>query len=581
MCSSGRYSCRFASGLVASLVAVVLLFIVPSAFAQGVTYPGAGEAYNASPEVRQAVVEWLQSQSPAFNGPSQFIDTDLYNALRAGQASTAGAEVASETVAADVSAGILPELPAAGASGLATLDLIPPVGAAVAAFGVGALIGSAVNSEFLHIGMDEVGPPLTTEVNDARLVWCSSSSCGATGNGASLSVPGPAYQLRVQFADGVWATGWGDPVGAGPFSCTHAAGVLGTGMVVTHGTVELWCGTSGTEYYAVGETTAAPIAGLDYPEMCSDAGCTDHPTPAVSLTAPPLGDAADAAVQQDVGAALAAHPEVATYVDGVYDGLSATVPDCDGLSVADCEAALDAAGFATYHVVVLDDEGAVLSKPAGAIVATKPATGTDADTSTDVEIDVNPDPLPVVIPAPAAHETYADYLARVQALGLVGRVVTLTDATSDPHYGPNEVVTVSPAPGTRVQLADAPEVVIRANPETAPEASTPETGAGGVPLPTVPAIDLDPLKVPAGSKFPFGVPGWVAGALGGFGGDGHCPQWNFPVVFTDQELPIDLCVAQPVVDAVRPVLLLASIVVLGWMFMAAAMGFGNGGGGDE
>ncbi len=101
-------------------------------------------------------------------------------------------------------------------------------------------------------------------------------------------------------------------------------------------------------------------------------------------------------------------------------------------------------------------------------------------------------------------------------------------------------------------------------------------------MPDVPAINFSPLQATSPcTTFPFGVPCWVVGALGGFGGSSNCPSWHLPLTgFGGGDVPLDLCVMQPAVDIFRGLLLIACTLGLGWLFMGAAMGFGGKGGDD-
>jgi len=103
--------------------------------------------------------------------------------------------------------------------------------------------------------------------------------------------------------------------------------------------------------------------------------------------------------------------------------------------------------------------------------------------------------------------------------------------------------------------------------------------------PTVPAVDFSPLAdLPIGEKFPFAVPAWVAGALGGLGGETGCPGTGHTPSAGNiggASIPLPWCELQPMIDVVRPVFLYASLLGLAWLFAGAAMGFGGSGATEE
>jgi hypothetical protein len=122
------------------------------------------------------------------------------------------------------------------------------------------------------------------------------------------------------------------------------------------------------------------------------------------------------------------------------------------------------------------------------------------------------------------------------------------------------------------------------NPDDAPaEDPAPDPAPNSAPDPlghpgpdSIPAVDFGPLSVDSGcTKFPFGVPCWVLGALGGWSGAGSCPSFEFPMPnMAGGDVPVDFCTLQPMVDVVRPVVAIGSLIGLAWLFMGAAMGFG-------
>jgi hypothetical protein len=255
-----------------------------------------------------------------------------------------------------------------------------------------------------------------------------------------------------------------------------------------------------------------------------------------------------------------------------------TVPSCAGDLYAQCAAKLQAAELVPARSTVTFPQ-TDLEKPADAVLTLNPAGGAAVDTGTSVTVTTNPPPseYPRMVPSPAAGETYSAYIARLQSLDLVGSVTVLSEANTDTSKGPDEVVRVRPVPGSAV--APGSTVTIEANPSTAPAAGGPTPGPWGVPA--IPSLNLEPLsQVTPCTVFPFGVPCWIVGALGGFGGSSNCPSWAFPETSFGGSFPIDLCILNPAVAIFRPLALVVAMFGLAWLFMGAAMGFGGKGGDD-
>lgn len=255
---------------------------------------------------------------------------------------------------------------------------------------------------------------------------------------------------------------------------------------------------------------------------------------------------------------------------------SQPMPGCAGLTVAACESQLAAMGWTgTSTSPALSMQNADLTKPAGAIVTTSPAEGEYFANDGAVVFTVNPDPLPLVLPAPTPGETYDAYVARLQALGHVGTItrVDLDQATMDAQAGPSAVTTVTPATGTRIQTTSA--VTLTVNPANAPAAGS---GGGGCEPWVIPTLNLDPLLSmldDATSVFPFGIPGWVVDSVDGLVAEPVTPGWDFKFPMADEPWRVDLAMFDPIMPAVRTVLLFGSMLGLGWFFFSMATGGGS------
>ena len=189
------------------------------------------------------------------------------------------------------------------------------------------------------------------------------------------------------------------------------------------------------------------------------------------------------------------------------------MPNCSGLTAAACRSALTEAGHTgTVTETTASTAGADLTKPAGAVITTSPGATVKSAPGATVTLTLNPDPLPLAVPAPTPGETATAYTQRLQQLGLVGRVTTLTDLATDPGFGPSEVVRTSPQPGTRVQTGTTVDVTV--NPTTAPPATSGLSSDCGLTPPST-ALNLGPISgLNLGTVFPFSMIPLVVNALG-------------------------------------------------------------------
>lgn len=189
----------------------------------------------------------------------------------------------------------------------------------------------------------------------------------------------------------------------------------------------------------------------------------------------------------------------------------------------------------------------------------------------------------IQIPAPTPNETYAQYVAQLQKLGLVGTVTqsTLSDAAADPSVGPDDVVRTNPATGTYVDPSTA--ITVYTNPDDSP----PPTGGGGAPAaPSLPGISMPAVSTPC-SVFPFGIPCWIVNQLHTLvSAAATAPSWTItlPAVFGGNTLTVNLDHPFGVdlggmMSIVRPVLLFLSFIGLILWVGGMAMGGSTGGGG--
>jgi hypothetical protein len=209
-------------------------------------------------------------------------------------------------------------------------------------------------------------------------------------------------------------------------------------------------------------------------------------------------------------------------------------PDLTGLSVIDAETQINS-WFASsswaapaFTITTLSTGGAVITKPAGAVITTSPAGGATVLTApTTVTITKNPDVLPTVIPLPKPWETGTEYSKRLAELGLKVQLVPVTAPI--PGYGPTEVLAPGDAPvgdqwqqdtptagttvvpGTTRAIPGTTTVSVPINIDTAtfppgdpnPQgtSTTPDVGSGS-------PITFPSIASPC-DKFPFGIFCWI------------------------------------------------------------------------
>jgi hypothetical protein len=192
-----------------------------------------------------------------------------------------------------------------------------------------------------------------------------------------------------------------------------------------------------------------------------------------------------------------------------------TVPNCVAVTLTACEGLLSNAGFASTAVTTLTDAQADVTKPAGNVVYTTPASGTGADVATQVQIFVNPAVLPLTVPQLQPNELATAYQTRLQTAGFTNVTVSVVSATNESTaVGPNAAISVSPAPGTAVDPATS--ITVEANPSDAPVVGTaPVPGSScGLTAPSA-SVNFGPITgLTLGSVFPFSIIPWLQTAVG-------------------------------------------------------------------
>lgn len=250
---------------------------------------------------------------------------------------------------------------------------------------------------------------------------------------------------------------------------------------------------------------------------------------------------------------------------GSFDPAGVPVSGVDGFAPDGEEAAATAmADSALATSPKLEDSGRTANDiiAGAAVAAALPETTPMAEPAPGVET--------VTVPGYTGTQTWTEYQSSLADVGLKMQLEVLPDVAADVNSAPNAVLQTYPQPGSSV--AKGSTIQVQANPATLtqPGLSFPSEDA-----PAPPGINMEPLKVPLGQKFPFGVPGWIAGRLGGMGGGSNCPVFTHGLPF-DRQLKLDGCTFDGARDIYRPVLVVASFIGLGWMFFGAAFGFGGG-----
>ncbi len=246
-----------------------------------------------------------------------------------------------------------------------------------------------------------------------------------------------------------------------------------------------------------------------------------------------------------------------TLLPGVEEGEIVTVPNCNGLLRTACEERMETVGLIP-EISPLDWEHAVLTKPADAVIETKPDEGEERKVGTYIDIITNPLVMPKVIPPLERNEPLEKYEEHLEKEGF--HSFESKEATEvNSATGPGDVTAVNPASGTRIDPSTEPKVEVETNPDTAPE---PEGGFSG---PTLPGIKFPKLGV-ACTAFPFGVPCWIVKEFTLWSATSKTPEWEvggYKVRSTSiPSAKISLAFLEPVMVIVRPFMILFSTIGL-------------------
>jgi hypothetical protein len=443
----------------------------------------------------------------------------------------------------------------------------------VSAFAIGWQIGSTINHYF-HIS-GSIGTSATSG-GSLPLQWAHHTTLTNPPGCADLVSPSPGctsgagWTLEDQALNGRF---WNVSGSYYPDSVTGPAAFSAAGSATQHTGGGPRAAFDMTDAQMRGNLTITPESSTAYtaePVKKTTAGFSQTTTattakaalgnPVASLSGGVYHDAGGATLtpaqvqqQTDINCKLDASfcAGGANDVTGPGAPLASTfsMPDCVGLSTTACDSALAALGFTgTTTYTDLGLAGAVVTKPAGAVVTQASAFGSTVPTTGTLTFTRNPTTMPVLLPQPLLNETYDQYLTRLTTLGWLGVAVPLdlTDTSAETQLGPSAPVriTVTTTVGTQTlsplawpaappRIAPTAGLSITRNPATtAPATAAPPppgtTGGGG--SCSCPPLDLTPITgASVGSKFPFGVFTWITHAIGLFDVSPTTPEVHFPV----------------------------------------------------
>lgn len=186
-----------------------------------------------------------------------------------------------------------------------------------------------------------------------------------------------------------------------------------------------------------------------------------------------------------------------------------------------------------------------------------------------------PSPLLPVIPEPGHDEVYTEYKTRLETAGFTGSDVServLPESAIDTSVGPNDVASVSPAPGTAT--APTTSIDVSVNPSDAP---IPGESLGGIGPPSEPGLKLPSFGVLC-KGFPFGVPCWLAETIGAWSATAKAPEWGVEGLEVKghkiENLKVNLAKLEGIMEVVRPAMLIFATIGLVLLFFRFAKGGG-------
>lgn len=273
--------------------------------------------------------------------------------------------------------------------------------------------------------------------------------------------------------------------------------------------------------------------------------------------------------------------------EGIPPSLPGTeeIPSCflTELSGTQCKELLESDGFTKVEIDVRTWEHAVVTKPAEAVVSVNPAAGSHVETSSKIIVESNPDAanMPALVPAiKYGSETGTQFKERLEKEGWTKVEISILPETStDPHIGPSQASYTVPKAGSAEAPTKEAEITIETN---SPDAPAPAEGSEGISGPTLPGFHLPNFGVTC-KGFPFGVPCWLIKTIESWSATATCPQWGLgKFSIKGHEIPeatFDTCHLEPLMEKVRPAMLIFSTIGLVILFFNFAKGGGAPSGG--
>jgi hypothetical protein len=300
-------------------------------------------------------------------------------------------------------------------------------------------------------------------------------------------------------------------------------------------------------------------------------------------------------------------------VDPMYGDPAA--PNCIGLTASVCASDFAAAGFtATPSSATATFTGADVTQPAATVITQSPGAGVIADPASAITYTVNPAAadMPFTIPRPYNYETYADYVARLVALGYVGTITEtdLSEDTADGTVGPGGVPRIGVKLGTdistttvfrsawptvapqakrsaAIQIWKNPSDVAEPAPDPTDAVPNPDPGAGGGDIPAG-GLDFTPLTgLEPGCRFPYGFVCYAQEVTGWFSVAAVAPVFDFTIPALhvgstsfggDQHYDVSLDVMSTYMGWIRD--LEAVVLWIGAVYLIATRLLGFNAGGD-
>lgn len=527
----------------------------------------------------QAVI--TPGRAEAFLGESSVIDPATGKLTSAAEALLKQGKTLPEIIAEARSFG------GAGAAGDAlgvfeAAGLFPTVATMVGGFAAGFEIGSEVCgllgiSGCFHL-WSEVGLNSLTATGAAvpeKGNWCWSSA--AVNGGPTFSYYWRGGTTSCSGGRTTVPVAGDNPIVVEKGCTTYVAATGSTSSAIVEPGV-WWCGSSSAKVFADMRAYWRSSMADNYLEFNG----SDSPSiPNVSFSADSSWskNAASAMTGSEAGEKVGqviAH-RLAPEIPSPYS-LTVEVPDCDGLLYPACEELLEERGLKVTRVTRTWETAEPDGEPEE-VLELDPKRGTEVEKGTAVKVVTNPDEkgMPLVVPSPGEGETYDEYITRL-APGLNPERKTRTMDTLDPKLGPDGVIGTSPAPGTRLNPSTEHDVRVDTNPDTAPPVGEVPGVGGSTCSATVPAVDLSPLNLNPGDKFPFGTVGFFVGWVGEWEFPETAPAWWLTIVPAgvfgvddDIRVHVELAALAPIADAVRVAFLLLAFVGFLWFLGTAAM----------